>query len=232
MVATAARRPRHARDRERGLSTTEALVAIAVIALLTISLQEALHGSLQFARSATAQTERADAWRSTMRLMRSVIEAASPDPEGGRPGRYTVVFHGEAIGFATLTTIPAYALGGGRQRVWVGLGGPNADALIMRWRPELDSGRGAAAAATLPAVELLDGVRMIRFSYLGRRDGQPEAQWSDSWSGQATLPKLVRLDIMFEDGGRVRRLSLTAAPRASADSLCAIDPLTRRCRGT
>lgn len=52
-------------------------------------------------------------------------------------------------------------------------------------------------------VSLLTGIKLVEFSYYGRKDGSA-ARWHDDWLELNSLPQLLKMDITNDDGERYR----------------------------
>jgi general secretion pathway protein J len=98
--------------------------------------------------------------------------------------------------------------------------------LVVTSTPELTD----AALEPISKV-LIPDVERITFAYFGKTRSEREAAWHDAWSGEPTLPQLVRLRVGHPPGSARSWPDLIIAPRVTADVGCVHDPLTKQCRG-
>ena len=78
---------------------------------------------------------------------------------------------------------------------------------------------------------LMRGVGALSLAYFGPAPPDGSAGWRDRWSGQPTLPWLVRVRVDFPPGDPRRWPDLIVRPAAQLDSACVVDPSTGDCRG-
>lgn len=78
---------------------------------------------------------------------------------------------------------------------------------------------------------LLRGAGALGLAYFGPSPPDGLARWQDRWSGQQTLPWLVRVRVDFPPGDPRRWPDLIVRPAAQLDSACVVDPSTGNCHG-
>lgn len=216
------------RRHEAGFTLVELLVALALLSFVSLALFGSLRfGILAWGRGA-AQTERVEHIAFAQNLLRRLVADAYPLFVSDGPTRRYVAFDGSTKSLAFLSSAPV-VLGSGRSWFTFVLDrrGTRTD-LVMTSRMELADREDAS---TLIRKVLLPDVDRVEFSYFGRSRSDRVAQWRDHWTGEMTLPELVRVRIDFPEGKGRLWPELLIAPRIAADVGCAYDTLTKRCRG-
>jgi general secretion pathway protein J len=214
---------------EAGFTLVEVLVALILLSLLTM----ALFFSVRFGMTAWQRgSERSDQIHTSMLaqdLLRRLIGQAYPLVLADGSGNGRVDFAGSAASLDFLAPVPVALASGGRARFRLAIErrGAGAD-LIVSSRPELTAGD---AASELSRKTLLATIETAELSYFGAARSDQAARWRDSWSGELTLPLLVRVRVRFARSDPRLWPDLTIAPRITADVECAYDPLTKLCRG-
>ena len=188
--------------RAAGFTLLEILVALAVMALLIVLLDQ----GVAFGLRASAMQVRAEAdgtadLPTVDTLLRSLVADADPGifPEPAS-------LKGTATTLSLLTAMTG--ADGRRERVDAVLFASGGQ-LRLRWTPHrhiasFDSGPPAQETT------LLDGVSALRIDYAA----PSHADWQPSWSGEA-LPALVRLRITFASAAR-HWPPIVAAPKLEA----------------
>jgi general secretion pathway protein J len=198
-----------------------------LLSLLTM----ALFFSVRFGVTAWQRgTERSDQIHTSMLvqdLLRRLIGQAYPLVLSDGSGNGRVDFEGTSTSLDFLAPVPVALASGGRARFKLSIErhGDGSD-LVVTSRPELAAGD---AATELSRKTLLATIETAEFSYFGGVQSDGAAQWHDRWSGEMTLPMLVR--VRFARGDPRLWPDLTIAPRITADVGCVYDPLTKLCRG-
>jgi prepilin-type N-terminal cleavage/methylation domain-containing protein len=207
---------RSAQDRTAGFTLLELLVAICVLALLSLSVARGLHlgtDGLTRARQHSAQAARQ---RAARRLITQLIAGAIPAFAAPDPDDRSIAFAGTAGQIALVTRLPP-SLGTPvtvAARMFV-----EDNALTLAWHPDLpraDGGGPLPETTTIIAADV-DGVR---FSYQDQAAG-----WHDDWTGQTALPRAIALS--FAEAGWP---PLIIEPRANGNTGCVYDPSDFECR--
>jgi general secretion pathway protein J len=214
---------------EAGFSLVEVLVALVLLALLSM----ALFFSVRFGMTAWQRGgERSEQIHTSMLvqdLLRRLIGQAYPLVLAGGSGTGRVDFEGTATSLDFLAPVPVALASGGRARFKIAIerrsGGSD---LTLTSRPELAAND---AAPELARKTLLASIETGEFAYFGAAQSQPQARWHQRWSGALSLPELVRVRVRFARSDSRLWPDLTIAPRITADVECAYDPLTKLCRG-
>jgi general secretion pathway protein J len=191
--------------RQAGFTLVELLVAMTLLAFLSITL----FGGLRFgARSWEAVVDSSaerDRIASTQTFLRDRLgQLTLPGPAGLRQSGDDGRLDGgpERVEF-TAPWLSALSLGGlYRFTLWREDAGDGR--LMLRWQPA-DADPDAVEELDDLAGEriLLDGVAEFSLSYYGAVDGDAESEWLDQWENPDAPPRLVRVELAFADARRV-----------------------------
>jgi general secretion pathway protein J len=191
--------------RQAGFTLVELLVAMTLLAFLSI----ALFGGLRFgARSWEAVVDSSaerDRIASTQTFLRDRLgQLTLPGPAGlgnfdadgrldGGPERLEFI----------APWLSALSLGGlYRFTLWHEDTGNGR--LMLRWQPaEADPDALEELGDLAGERVLLDGVSEFSLSYYGAADEDAEPEWFDQWENPGAPPRLVRVDLAFADARRV-----------------------------
>lgn len=173
----------------RGFTLLEILVAVAVMALLLVLLNQGVAFGLRAsAMQVRAETDGTADLPTVDTVLRSLIAEADPGifPEPAS-------LKGTATTLSLLTAMTG--ADGTRERIDAVLFASGGQ-LRLRWTPHRHIARFDPAP---PAQEttLLDGVSALRIDYVA----SGHAAWQSGWNGEA-LPALVRLRITFATAAR------------------------------
>lgn len=218
------------RDCEAGFTLVELLVAVTLLALLTTLV----FGALKYAGRAWAETDHraiaAADLSAVQAVFRHAINGAYPAFASADPTDREIAFDGAGEWLVLVAPLPAAIASGveARQRFFVE-GEGRSRALFMAWRFDLPS---SDQATPLPEnrVRLLDHVRALRFAYYGALDPGQVPSWWQRWSGNTTLPNLVRVHIERDDSVLPQWPDLVVETRATANTACVYDALAGMCR--
>ncbi len=173
--------------RPRGFTLLELLIAIAVLGMLLVLLNQGVAFGFRAAAMQTREDTRQGDLVAVDAALRRLIEQSDP---GIYPEPATL--KGTASTVDMITDIPSPS-GNGTQRVEAALL-LVGDQLRMRWTPR----RHVIPIGPPPRPEeltLLSGIRALAIDYFGVNGWQPD------WRAQ-TLPALVRLKLVFTDEKR------------------------------
>jgi general secretion pathway protein J len=138
-----------------------------------------------------------------------------------------VDFSGTAGSMHFLASAPQALGGRGRVRFAIELErNSSGTELVVTTTPELAEG-----SAKPERKLLLSHVEDVEFAYFGKKRSQREAIWHNAWTGEPTLPQLVRVRVRAASSDVRTWPDLLIAPRLTADVGCVHDPLTKQCRG-
>src|SRR5262249_23357287 len=213
---------------EGGFTLAEMLVALALFALLATLLFSNVRFGVQAWAIGSARTEQIDQIGATHHLMRRIIANAYPLALRDDPTRVRIDFDDTKNAISLLAAAPVALRARGRFRFTISSEsrGDGIDLMMTALRDLAATHSRASPARTL----LLADLAQVEFAYFGApRPGQA-AEWDDTWTDLAELPKLIRLRARFRDDVR-QWPELIVAPRIVADVSCSYDPFTKRCRG-
>jgi general secretion pathway protein J len=216
-------------DGEGGFTLVELLVALALFGLLAATLFSSVRFGMNAWTRGTARVDQIDEILHAQHLLRSMIENAYPLYVRSANQTGQVEFEGTNESMTFLAPSPA-ALGlAGRSRFhlkaehWDGRTNLRLTSVPELARP------GEAGQAH--AKTLLAGVEKVSISYLGAPINAGSPAWVTTWHQQVVLPRLVRIEVLFQAQDGRHWPDLVVAPRITADVTCVYDPLTHRCRG-
>jgi general secretion pathway protein J len=180
----------------------EALIALALTALVTTSLYSGLFGVGRTARAAAEQNRADDTRRLTARLLHDLLAGAVPFAETRRDA-VTVLFEGRRDGLRFVGHLPAHASNGGLQLVDVHVAGAAATSrLELSFRnawPEIELDTPLTDGGWLHE-SLAAGPARLRARYYGRAAQRDPLAWHDDWAVTDRLPDLVELEIEAPEG--------------------------------
>ncbi len=194
-----------------GFTLVELLVAITLIALLTVGLYQAFGIGTRAASTVSANIDRAAQIALAYDFMQRAFTAAEPLPAPTDLSQAAINFDGESQALSFVALPPAYLAIGGFQRLHLGLEpGRDGARLIVTWE-------GVARGPTAPQPEMLqpsvliDQVRSVAFTYFGVPGPKQKAAWLDRWSERDSLPQLIRMRLTLANGTQAP--DLIVAPR-------------------
>ena len=200
---------------QAGFTLLELLISMTLLAMLFVLLFGGLRFGMRAWERGTSTADAVDQVRIAQDILRREIARSCPRrlAAAGPQDIPRVDFTGEATGLAFLA--PAPGAGGGAPCVATSLS-VAADGRLKQ----------LVLYINRTGTALLRGVQGIALSY---RAG--DGVWRDGWSGETTLPALVRLRVTFPKGDNRVWPELFIAPRISAEADCTYDPATKSCRG-
>lgn len=220
----------------RGMTLIEALVALALIALLSIGLFTAFRLGSRTYREVT----RADSgsWHvlAAQRFLRHILSSAYPfEPAAGSPARG---INGSSDRLEVTGPMPAAGGSMGHYRYVLALRATPNGLYDLIVSSGLDrNGQASPLVDTQDEASnevLLKDIKGIQWAYLGPSEGEAsevatQSRWLDSWN-RLKLPLLVRLRVAFPSGdGRVWP-ELIVHPRITDDAQCEFDGVSQTCR--
>lgn len=217
-----------------GFTLVEMTVALAIMALVAITLLE----SFAFGQRTYRQVRQADtsAWDVfvTQRLIRNLIESAYPrELVRNVAGSYGL--EGDSGRVSILAPAPLAAKQGGFYRFELGLieATGNRKDLVVRWWPELAAHTTSGRQDGIQQEVLITGVKALTLSFRPAAATTSDAlntAWQSRWEGQQALPALIRLKIEFDESDSRYWPELIVAPRITHDANCAFDVIAQDCR--
>ena len=209
-----------ARERTRGFTLLELLVAMTLLALLAGLLFGGLSFGVRVWEKGDAELEKLAELQTAQGLIRRVIGRALPSDVAAGEGEDAAIFEGTADGLWLVGPAPAQSLPGGIYRL--GLGGDDLQGkrrLVMTLRLLGADDKEPSADEDANLVVLVDDVADVTFTFFGAPDDDREPRWQDRWEGTPGVPRLVRIDVTFADGDTRVWPELIVAPMIAATAL-------------
>jgi general secretion pathway protein J len=219
-------KPPAARSRRRGGGFTllELLVAMTILSFISLLILSGLKfGAIVWKKGETASSN-AESLDAAQNFLRHLLMTAYPKWVGTGPFDGRVLFDGEEHRIAFLAPPPEQFGPGPVMRFELGLS--HDGDLELLWSPGMLREDAPAKSAAL-----LHGVGSVQFGYFGRDIGGSTERWQPTWSGRASNPKLIRMQVTFPDHDRRVWPEFIIQPRVRADVACIYDPISRGCRG-
>ncbi|MBP6013421.1 MAG: prepilin-type N-terminal cleavage/methylation domain-containing protein [Alphaproteobacteria bacterium] len=205
---------------QAGYTLIELLIVLALLGLISL----AIAGGFRFGARAWERTESAIGAGETARGGHAALSALlghiyprARDALGTEPQSFEAT--AERIAFLADASAPFPARGVWRYTLSVERGKDGA-ALTLLQRSE----HGPVAARE---EVLLTGAKQIVFAFAEVKDGA--VNWTDTWSGETTLPALIRVRVIFPPGGGTWP-DLIVRPAIDRAANCIFDPVSFECR--
>jgi len=211
--------------RDRGFTLLELLVAVTLLAFLSVVLVAGLRYGTNIWRKTETKDTALNAARTAERIVAGNLARLYPKYVTVSPTEAYVDFDGTAHAmtfFSTAQSQTGFLMRDTLEEVRDG------DTFAMRIEavPELArDGRGTLAQT------LLTRLASVEFSYYGIAGDAKEAAWYPAWQRQAGPPLLVRIHVAAADPGTPSLPDLIVAPRVAADVGCLYDSVTKFCQG-
>ena len=221
-------RPRAAGG-EAGFTLAELLVALALLALVSVLVANGLSFGARAWERGYGGAEALDETRALQHFLRRMIAAAHPYVIDSTLQTRYVDFTGESSRIRFVgPALPQMALRG-LTRYELSLSSLGRDSeMVLRWCP-IDRCRDQADFFNRSERTVVArGVERVRFRYGAA--GQASRDWSLTWTNQEQLPAHVEVALSFPRGDRRVWPLLVAAPRIDQDARCIFDPISRQCR--
>lgn len=199
---------------ERGLTLTEALVAVAILAALAAAIAPAVAGAIRSAARIARSSAESESLRETDALLRRLAlgavwptaETRADVPEGDETSLRLLTF-AQADGKPAIATLE---ITGGKLKI----------SMAPSWAPE-------ERVETI----LSTGLRDLRFRYYGRETKDAPVGWRTSWHA-ARPPLLISLVGTRQGADRSpRQIAIDALVGGQAPIVCEYDAVSRECRG-
>lgn len=214
------------RDQE-GFTLVEALIAIALMSLLSLLVLGALRFGIIAWQRGHEVSNRVDEFAHAEAFLRRVIGNASPQFLQGDGAKGYVEFDGRSASLRLIADPPQSLDRAGRIVITLSAeekAGRNN--LVISMQPELTPDQ-----AILPEGRriLLADVGKVEFSYFGAKGSRGQPAWHSEWTRESALPELVR--IALSSSKEDPSSAIIVRPKIDVDVSCIYDTLTRRCRG-
>ncbi len=193
--------------RQAGFTLVELLVAMTLLAFLSVSLFGGLRfGARSWEAVVDSSAERDDIASTQIFLRNRLGQLWLPEPGGLGDFNEDGNFNGgpEQVEFIA-PWLSALSLGGlYRFTLWHEDEDIGSGRLMLRWRPaEADPDALEELGDLAGQRVLLDGVAEFGLSYYGAADKDAEPEWLDQWENPDAPPRLVRVQLAFAEAGRV-----------------------------
>jgi general secretion pathway protein J len=202
--------PMIARRSQSGFTLLEMLIALTVLGLLIVGLNQGVRTGLRVWTKQDQQSAEVAELGTTARLLRMLLSGIPLAPSANAsPGSspLAIAIDGTGNGLAFVADLPSGLGMLRRSDIVLSVTG---DRLVLRWktrRPEL-----ANTAQAWNDTDLLHGVAGVQFAYYGPpAPGLPTA-WLTQWDGPA-IPELIRVRLTFTQGDPRHWPDLIVAPR-------------------
>ena len=198
--------------RQGGFTLLEMLVAITVLALLTIGLTQGVRTGFAFWASQARRSAEVTELDSTARVLRNLMTDIPIRPAIPGAGQVAILFEGHSALLSFVGDLPTGFGDSRRAKIDIALRG---DDLVLDWTPHRHE--VSSSPPPRPAeVRLLRGVKTLDLAYWGDPGGSGRAAgWLPEWVSPA-LPELVRIRLSFGKGDDRHWPDLVAAPQLRA----------------
>ncbi len=213
-------------DDEAGFTLLELLVAMTLLALLSVALVQAIRFGTRSWHVAETVAENDSKIIETQAQIQLMVERLYPEFVNPTPTSGYILFDGRADRFTFLT--PDTSNPGSLSRVTIGEGNLGQDLVLASSKaPELD--------LDTPPNEthgvLLHGLRSLEISYYGKARPKDAASWHSDWRFKTLPPALIRMRVEFAENRSRTWTELIVAPHTTGDVSCVYDAVMKGCLG-
>jgi general secretion pathway protein J len=207
---------RQIHGRAEGFTLLELLVAVSLVALLSVLLFGGLRIGLRSADAVDHRVDHIAQIALAYDFMQNELVDARPLPTQPGALRSPIDFTGETDRLSFVAVPPDDVALGGFQLFRIALQGQGQNRRLVVFWQQIERGAPAEPTMVRPSV-LLDGVMSVEFSYFGMVDRNRPPEWLDHWTDMLTLPQLVRLRIAMADHWHAP--DLIVAPRLAGPAV-------------
>lgn len=195
------------RKREAGFTLVELLVAMTLMAFLSIMLFGGLGFGARSWEAVVDSSSARDQIVATQTFLRDRLSQVTlPGTGQERWSEEDGSFSGEAAKVEFVAPwLSALSLGGlYRFTLWHEETDTGDGQLLLSWRPADADPENLAELGDLAGERvLLDGVTGFNLSYYGATDEDGQPEWYDQWEEPASPPHLIRIQVAFGDARRL-----------------------------
>ena len=194
--------------RQRGFTLLELLVAITLLAMLSVLLYGGVGFGLRVWEN-SAQSDRVagdmDAVRSLLRRMLSQATLVYYRDPNQTTQKTRVAFLGNRDSVAFVGPLSQFIGTGGRYRIGLEAEGSGSTRnLILKWE-RFSANSGAFEFTENVEKEILaKGIGSVAFAYFVQEKVGADPRWMPDWRHNQNMPRLVKIDVAFpQDDSRV-----------------------------
>lgn len=216
--------------RQAGFTLLELLIAVTLLAAITMIVSGALRFSGQVVGATDRSIEFSREVHAIHDLLRSLLSRAYPLPADAETTTPAIAFQGTGNELRFVATVPEVLGDGALHRLAIFLDyGPAGRNLALSWDPAFDGWSERAADYAL-STTLLANVGRLSIEYYGVPERGRTSTWTDVWRDQSSLPDLIRIGVELSDHGGQKWPPLVVRPRIDVDSGCVFDTVSAGCR--
>ncbi len=206
---------RSRRNRSRGFTFVELLIALLLLGLMSLALVGGLRFGTRAWEAGTRQAQTAGKIERVQNLLRRQLTQPLVAPAGN--AEVSSAFAGDPQSLVFVAPWLAQVGGGGATAFQLtGEDGEEGPRLVLRWFPFGEDWDGSFPDDPERTRVLMTGLRDLAISYYGVPQGAEAAEWTDDWTGQQTPPALVAIEGRFDEADRRVWPRLVIAPRTAS----------------
>ena len=214
-----------------GFTLVEVLVALAIVALISVLATQSLSFSIRSWRDGDTRANAVQRSIAAYDLVHDQLLVALPYYGSPNDPDRASSFRGDANGFRVATRGPlALGLSG---ITWFNVASERAaggTAMAVSWSEDEEGTAPLSTNSGQTKTVILDRLEKLEFSYFGQITSAARPGWTTSWPRRDRPPDLVRIIADFRDEARGDWPDLIVHIRTDMSSRCHFDPVSRICR--